>query len=250
VTLADLTTVAWVALVVSALAAGFAKTAIGGVAMVTVALAASVLPARESTGLVLLLFIVADVYAIAAYRRHADWPTLRALAPAVVVGIVAGAAFVAVAADDVVRRAIGGILLALVLVHLATRRNLKARDSGAALPGALTAGAGVLAGFTSMVANAGGGVMTVYLLRVKLPVMAFLGTVAWFFFMVNLTKLPFAIGLGLISVTWLQLTVILTPLVLLGAWIGHRTIGYLKPALFEGLVLAFTVVAGLNLLVG
>src|SRR5690606_32912205 len=143
---------AWVVLAVAAVAIGLAKTAIPGGGILPVALFAAVLPARTSTAAMLLLFIVGDVFALLAYRRHAHWPSLLRLAPAVVAGLLVGFAFLAIGDDDIVRRTIGVILLVMIAITLWRRRRTTEPASGL-LP---AAGYGTLAGFTTMVANAGG----------------------------------------------------------------------------------------------
>ncbi len=245
--LASLSVLAWVALGVGALLAGFAKTAISGVGMITVALFAAVLPTRESTGTLLLLLLVGDVVAVSAYRREVEWRTLARLAPSVVVGVLAGVAFVLLATDQLLRRTIGVVILVLLAVHLWRQR--RAKDDAPSTPGrVVTTGAGALAGFTSMVANAGGSVMAVYLLGARLEMRAFLGTGAWFFFAVNLFKLPFTVALGLVSGSSQVILVVMAPLVLLGTYVGRLVIDRIDRELFEKLVLGFTFLAALNLL--
>ncbi len=248
--LAAVSVVGWVLIGLAALLSGFSKTAVNGVGLISVALLAAVLPARQSTGVLLLLFLVGDFFAITAYRRHADWRALLRLAPSVVVGVLVGVVFVARVGDTGLRRSIGVVLLALVLVHLWTRRSGATRaepGDRVRLPRPVTVGAGALAGFTSMVANAGGAVMTIYMLGAGMDVMTFLGTGAWFFFAVNLFKLPFSIALGLVPVQSLVLLAVLAPLVVVGAVVGRRVVPYLSAARFEQLVIGFTVLAALNL---
>ena len=110
----DLAVWAWLLLGLSAFVVGVSKTAIPGVNTLSVAVFAAVLPARESTGTLLVLLIVADLFAIVSYRRDANWRALVRLAPAVLVGLVLGAVFLAVANDEWVSRVIGVILLAVV----------------------------------------------------------------------------------------------------------------------------------------
>jgi uncharacterized protein len=238
-------------LALGALLVGFAKTGIGGVASISVALFAAVLPARESTGALLPLLIAGDVFALQAYRAHAQWPRLLSLFPAVAVGVVAGAVFVSLVDDTVMRRTIGAVLLGLVLLTMWRRRPGRSAvagtdGSGRRWPAAL--GYGSLAGFTTMVANAGGAVMSLYLLTARLDKLAFLGTAAWFFFLVNLFKVPFSIGLGLLTVDSLTLNAALLPAVLVGALVGRVVIRRVNQTLFERLVLVFTALSSLNLL--
>jgi uncharacterized protein len=241
-------------LALGALLVGFAKTAIGGVGSISVALFAAVLPARESTGALLPLLIAGDVFALQAYRAHADWGRLLRLFPSVAVGVVAGAVFVSLVDDTAMRRTIGAVLLGLVLLTLWRRRPGRSDEaadgptssSSHRWPAAL--GYGSLAGFTTMVANAGGAVMSLYLLTARLDKLAFLGTAAWFFFLVNVFKVPFSIGLGLMTVDSLKLNAALVPAVLVGALVGRVVIGRVNQALFEWLVIVFTALSSLNLL--
>lgn len=243
-----MTLAAWAALAVGAFFVGLGKTSIGGVTLITVALASAVLPARESTGLVLLLFLVGDIFALRAFRAHADWKVLRTLAPSVVVGVAIGAAYLHwFTSDTTLRRTIGIILLSLALLHIVMRR-IEREVREHALPRPITDAAGSLAGFTSMVANAGGGVMSIYLLNMKSQVLGVLGTNAWFFFAVNAFKLPFSIGLGLISISSLGQVLVLAPFVVLGAMVGNRLIRRVNMVWFQRLVVGITVVAALRLL--
>jgi uncharacterized protein len=233
---------------------GFAKTAIGGVSSISIALFAAVLPARESTGAVLPLLIAGDVFALQAYRAHAQWGRLIRLFPSVAVGVVAGAVFVSLVDDTLMRRTIGAVLLGLVLLTV-WRRRTRGHDgavsgptgaAGGGWPAAL--GYGSLAGFTTMVANAAGAVMSLYLLTARLDKLAFLGTAAWFFFLVNVFKVPFSIGLGLLTVDSLKLNAALVPAVLVGALVGRVVVRRVNQDLFERLVIAFTTLASINLL--
>jgi len=242
----DLTALAWALLALGAVVVGLSKTAIPGAGSLAVAIFAAVLPARTSTATLLVLLIVGDVLALALYRRHADWATLLRLAPAVVLGIVAGAVFLAVADDTGVRRVIGVILLALVLTTLWLRR----RRGDASRSGVVALiGYGTLGGFTTMVANAGGPVMSMYFLAARFDVRAFLGTAAWFFAIVNVSKVPIAVGLGLLTPQSLLVDLALVPAVLVGGAIGWRIAGRLTQAAFDRIVLTLTTLTALYLIV-
>lgn len=107
---------------------------------------------------------------------------------------------------------------------------------------------GVLAGFTTMVASQGGPVMSIYLLSAGMGMLRFLGTTAWFFFTVNLFKVPFSVGLHLVSVDSLLLDAGLIPAVLVGALLGRVVVQRIQPGRFETLVLVFVVLSSLDLL--
>jgi uncharacterized membrane protein YfcA len=237
-------------LALAALFVGFSKTAVGGVSALSIAIFAAVLPARESTGALLPLLLVGDIAAVRAYRRHTDWPALLRLLPSVVAGVVAGAAFVAYVDDTVMRRTIGALLLAMAAYHLWQRRR---RDTGPQAEGqgrrhSAALAFGLLAGFTTMVANAGGPAMSLYLLSMGYDKFGFLGTFAWFFLLVNAFKVPFSVGLGLIDGQALARDAVLAVAVLAGAAVGRACVHRIDQKWFDRLVLLFTVVASVNLL--
>ncbi len=247
---------------------GFSKTAVSGANTISLAVFAAVLPARESTGVLLPVLIAGDLIAVLVYRRHAHWPTLLRLFPAVAAGVVAGAVFMLWADDDAVRMSIGVILLLMAGVTLWRRRaspepeadpsTATATDTAtdtdtdtdtASGGGRLKARSyGVLGGFTTMVANAGGPVMSLYLLSAGFRKLGFLGTSAWFFLIVNTSKVPFSVGLGLIDLRSLLLDAALVLFVVPGACLGRMCVDRINQRLFEQLVIGATVLGGLQLL--
>lgn len=250
---------AWAALAVGAVTVGISKTAIPG-ANIAVALFAMVLPAKPSTAALLVLLIVADLFAVAFYRRHADWRVLRGLVPPVVVGLVLGALFMATASDVVMRRVIGIILLAVIVLGLVQRRRAQLRERladgapqehpedrrGSRLQSAFYGGLG---GFTTMVANAAGPIMSMYFLAVRLPVTVFLGTSAWYFFVINLSKVPFSAALGLFSTDLLLMDLVLVPFVVLGALGGRVIVKHISREMFEWTVIVLSIAGAAYLLV-
>ena len=240
------------ALAVAAMLVGFSKTSVSGANTVSLAIFAAVLPARASTGVLLPVLIVGDVLAVLTYRRHAHWPTLWRLFPAVAVGVVLGTLFLMWADDGVVRTSIGATLLLMAAVTVWRRRTADRPDD----PDAVTTRAGrikarsygVLGGFTTMVANAGGPVMSMYLLSAGFRKMGFLGTSAFFFLIVNVSKVPFSAGLGLIDGRSLLLDAALAVFVVPGAFVGKWALHRIDQRLFEQLVIAATVVGALQLL--
>ncbi|KAA0940122.1 MULTISPECIES: sulfite exporter TauE/SafE family protein [Streptomyces] len=240
------------ALAAAALLVGFSKTAVSGANTVSLAIFAAVLPARASTGVLLPILIAGDVLAVLTYRRHAHWPTLWKLFPAVAAGVVVGTVFLTAADDAMVRTSIGVILLLMAGVTVWRRRRAETEDDPDAVAtrsGRIKARSyGVLGGFTTMVANAGGPVMSMYLLSAGFRKLGFLGTSAFFFLIVNVSKVPFSVGLGLIDGRSLLLDAALVVFVLPGALLGRWAVDRINQRLFEQLVIAATVLGGLQLL--
>ncbi len=235
----------WLPLIAAALIVGIAKTSFGGLGSVAVALMAFVMPTKESTAAALLLLITGDIVAVLRYRSNADWRLLRGLLPAVIPGLLLGALFINAVDDLVLRRSIGVILLVSVLIQLTVSARRKPPQPGddTTPPRALSIAAGIAAGFTTMSANAAGPVMALYLQISKVDKMRFLGTSAWFYFIVNLSKTPLSAALGLFTFRVLTTAALLIPVVLLGTLIGVAVIGRVKQRTFDVLTLLTSVVA-------
>jgi uncharacterized protein len=240
----------WALAALGAYLVGLSKTGIAGLGVLSVALFASALPARESTGIVLVVLIGADIVAVTAYRREVSWPHLLRLFPWAAAGVVIGFLIMGRIDGQTTQRLIGVILVSLVALQFwRSRSRTVAHLAEDAQPHPLlSAIAGVSAGITTMIANAAGPIMIIYLLAMHLPKMIFMGTSAWFFFTVNLFKVPFSYSLGLINLDSLRVSLPLIPFAVAGALTGRVLIKYIDQRLFELLAMGFTLLAGLRLL--
>lgn len=245
----DLTTAQWVGLVVGALLVGLSKGGVAGLGVLVAAVAANVLPAKAASGFVLPLLIAGDLVGLKMFHRHADWSQLWRLFPWTAAGVLVGYFTMGRIDDEQARLLIGALIVAMVAGHLESRR--RARDGGSKTPPPdwLAPLAGLLAGFTTLVANAAGPVMIVYLLAMRLPKLQFLGTAAWFFCLLNLAKVPFMVKLGLIDSGSLATNAVLVPVVVLGALAGQWLVHRLDQKRFEMIALVLSLVAGVNLLI-
>jgi uncharacterized membrane protein YfcA len=231
----------WVLAALGALLVGVAKTGITGLSLLFVAIFAAIMPARRSTGVVLPLLILGDVVAFLTYRRHAHWGHVWRLFPWAAAGVVAGYLAMGRMSDRQTGIAIGVIVVALTLLHLARRARPGLPEEERARWFAPLIG--VLAGFTTIVSNAAGPLMVIYLLAMRLPKMEYMGTGAVFFLLLNLFKIPFMIALGLITHGSLALNLALAPAVIAGTVAGRWLLGRINQRMFENIALALTLVA-------
>jgi uncharacterized protein len=236
----------WALAVAAALFIGVSKTAIGGLGMVSVAIFANLLPAREASGFVLPLLICGDVVAVASYRQHTQWKHLARLFPWTALGVLVGWFALGRIDDRQASVLIGAIILVMVAIHLWRRRRGDVDPAKIGFGFAVTMG--VLAGFTTLVANAAGPLMAIYLLAMRLPKLEYVGTAAVFFFLINLFKVPFMVNLELIDARSVTGNLVLAPAVFLGAWIGRKILARIDQKRFEQLALALSALAGLKLL--
>jgi uncharacterized membrane protein YfcA len=232
---------------VGALSLGVAKAGFNGLSLFHVMVFALLFGARDSTGIVLPMLLIGDVCAIAAYRRQARWDYLRRMLPPACVGIIAAAAVMGRLSDAAFKPVIGWIILVLCLLQ--SIRMIWPDSFGDVPHGHAFAWAmGLLAGATTMLANAASPIMTIYFLAVALPKLTFVGTAAWFFFLVNAFKVPFSAGLGLIHPGTLLFNLLLSPAVVAGFLIGGWLIRRVPQRIFDGVLMLFAAVAALRLI--
>jgi uncharacterized protein len=236
----------WVLAAVTALCVGVAKTGIPALGILLAPLFAEVLPARVSTGALLPLLILADAFAVLFWRRHGSWKHLIRLLPWALVGIVAGYFAMGRINDQQMRYVMGGIVLVMLGVHV-YREYVLGKDAPIPTSWWFAAIAGFLAGATTMIANAAGPVTMIYLLSMRLPKNEFIGTSAWFFFILNWSKVPFSLNLGLINADSLLFDAVLAGAVVAGAVGGLFLAKRIPEKAFMIVVQALTLVSAVRM---
>jgi uncharacterized membrane protein YfcA len=236
---------------------GVSKTGVPGAAMVVVPMLAAAFGGQASVGIMLPMLLFGDCFAVAWYRRHAQWRTLVGLLPWVVAGMAAGAAALwavgrSTGGKDILSILIGALVLIMLAVHL-LRGRLGDRLDPKSPAG--VAGTGVAAGFATTVSNAAGPVMTIYLMAHRLDKHQFIGTIAWYFFIINLSKLPVYFGLSainparpIITGQSLLFVAMLSPAMLTGVLLGKWVLPRFPQKAFDSTVLALSAAAAVYLI--
>jgi uncharacterized membrane protein YfcA len=237
----------WFLAVVAALGVGIGKAGISGMSMFHVLIFAFLFGARASTGVVLPLLLVGDVAAVRTFHEHARWDYVRRMLPPACLGVVLAAWFMRDLNEALYRPVIGWVTLILSILQF-VRMYRPAWFGNVPHAQWFAWTMGILAGAATMLANAAGPVFAIYLIAVGLPKMEFVGTSAWFFFIINLFKVPFSVALGLIRGQTLILNLILAPAVLIGVLAGRWLLERIPQRLFEHMLLAFAVLAALRLI--
>jgi uncharacterized membrane protein YfcA len=245
----DLNAIGWLLVGLCAFLVGVSKTGLPGLGILIVPLMAMALPqhARESTGIMLGMLILGDLFAATYYRHIAEWKHVLRLLPPASLGIVAGWKAMEYVTNDQLKRIIGLIVLAMLAVHF-WRTRLRTED--ASIPTQWWFGGilGFLAGVTTMMANAAGPVMVIYLLAMRLPKLAFVGTSAWFFFTVNWLKVPFSAQLALTTGASVKLGLLMLPLIAAGSVAGIFLLHRLPQKAFNALIQILAATAAIKLL--
>jgi hypothetical protein len=243
-----LTLFQWSAILLSALCIGMSKTGVQGLMLLIVPYMAMAFGAKESTGVILPMLCIADVIAVAYYKRIADWRAVAKLLPTAIVGF-----FVAIFVDSLIpsgefRRLMGWTLAGALVVMICSE--LFGKENRWMKRWWYSAIFGLLGGFTTMIGNAAGPVMSVYLLSMRKDKAEYIGINAWFFLVVNLLKVPLQI-FAWNNITWqsFSLNMLMVPVIGVGAVIGIRVVRMLPERAFRRFIQVVTVLAVLQMLV-
>jgi uncharacterized membrane protein YfcA len=227
---------------------GFSKTAMPVAGMLAGPMLAAALGATAASGFVMPLLLLGDLFALARYRQHANWPLILKLVPGVMVGILLTATLFKFLDTHTLGRIIGVLILVSVLLEVWRRRNPRTDEDGQ--PHLLAVGFfGTLAGMTTMAANAGGAAMTLYLINMRVSMLAFMGTFAWFFFILNAIKVPILVGLGFLNGQTLRADLWFAPLIVVGALLGYAIFKKMNERLFTNIALTLSAIASVWLIV-
>jgi uncharacterized membrane protein YfcA len=244
----DLELSGWIIVALCAMMIGISKTGIPGVAILVVPLMAIAIPARQSVGVLLGILILADIFAVAYHRHNARWSHVLRMLPPTFIGIVAGYFFLGLINNDIyLKRIIGGIVLAMLSIHF-WRTKTRGKDTAIPTNWWFALVLGFMAGVTTMMANAAGPVMVIYLLSMRLDKIEFVGTQAWFFFVVNWLKVPFSSNLDMMTIESVKLDLIMLPFIAIGAVLGIFFLKRIPQKAFAAVVQILAAVAAIKLL--
>lgn len=226
-----------------ALLIGMAKTGVHGAGMLSVPLLAIAFGGKVSSGIMLPMLLIADVFGVWYYHRHASFKHLKILFPWAAVGIIAGSA----AGNFISEEAFRIIMATTIFVSLGVMIWLE-MGGREKIPDSIILGiaAGFLGGFTSMIGNLAGTVMAVYFLSMRLPKNNFIGTAAWFFLVINWFKVPFHVWVWhtVNKDSWLM-ALVLTPIILGGAFLGILLVKKMNDQTYRWFIVGMTFIAAI-----
>ena len=220
---------------------GIAKTGLHGAGMLTVPVLALIFGGKVSSGLVLPMLIMADLFAVKYYHRHANWRYLIKLLPCAMIGVLI-ATLIGNSIDDVLFKQIMAIIIFVSLGIMVWMESANRQSVPDYLWFAILMG--TLGGITTMIGNLAGSIMALYLLSMRLPKNEYIGTAAWFFLIINVFKVPFHVwGWETISLNSLYLNLLSLPFIAAGAYAGITLVKRIQETYYRWLVIGMTAVA-------
>jgi uncharacterized protein len=212
---------------------GVSKSGFGaGFGSLAVPLMAMAVTVPQAAAIMMPILFVMDIMGLAAFRRHFDLKLLRFLIPMGLLGTVVGT----LTFKLLDARLVAGIVGLFTLAFLAQRLLFPPRPDSPHPPRWVGGLLAVTSGFTSFVSHAGGPPIQAYVIPMRMPPLLFTGTMAAFFFVINLSKwAPYA-WLGLLDLRNMATSVALLPLAPVGVWAGVRIAHRIQPQLFYRLL--------------
>ena len=241
----DLTVSQWVALCAAAFVITMSKTSIPGIGLFAVVLLANFFPAKESTGLLLPILAMADVFAVAYYRRHAEWKHVLRLLPWALVGICIGSVLVRYITDVHFKPIIG--VTVIIIFALSFWRSRLSADN-VPTHWSFAAFMGLLAGCITQLANAAGPIMIIYLLAMRFDKRKLIGTAAWYFLILNWLKIPIFIWEGRITMSSLLTDLCVLPVIAVSAFVGVVVLKKIPQKWFNIVIQILIVISAVKLL--
>lgn len=243
-----LTIFQWAILSLTALSIGMSKTGVQGMMLLAVPYMAMAFGAKESTGVILPMLCMADIIAVIYYKRIADWKVVAKLLPSAIFGF-----FIAIFVDKLIPsnefRQLMGWTLALALAVMIWSE-IFSKENKWMKKWWYSAIFGLMGGFTTMIGNAAGPVLSVYLLSMRKDKMEYIGINAWFFLVVNLLKVPLQIFVW-DNISWdsFSLNIVMLPIIGIGAWMGISIVKMFPEKAFRRFIQIITILSVIMMLV-
>jgi len=233
----------WLLILLASFIIGMSKAGLKGIDMMNVTIMAIVFGGKASTGVVLPLLCVADIFAVVYYNRHAQWKQFWKLIPWMMAGILIGV-FVGKNLDEALFRKVMAVIIIFAVIIMVSFEFRKTE----AIPTnkLFVATTGLAAGFTTMLGNLAGAFANIYFLAMRMTKNDFIGTAAWVFLVINLFKLPFQV------IYWKNITsaslltdLLLIPALLIGFWLGLKVVAKIKDDSYRKVVIVLTLLGAI-----
>jgi len=222
---------------------GVSKSGIKGIAALIVTGFAIVYGAKNSTGVLMPLLLVGDVFAITYYKRHVKWNYIFKLIPWMVFGVILGVIGGNQISENLFKFGMVSIILfSISLMYYWENK----KDKTIPKHWSFACFMGILSGFTTMVGNLAGAFSNIYFLAMQLPKNTFIGTAAWLFFIINTFKVPFHIwSWETINYSSILKSIQLVPFVIFGLITGVFLVKKINNERYRKLILFLTAIGGI-----
>ncbi len=236
----------WCLAAVAAFCIGVSKAGFSGISLISVFILADIFGAKESLGFALPMLIMADLMVYPAFRKYASWKSVWLLTWPALLGMALGVYILDSVDNFTMRKIIGSIIILMVSLQIVGRFNPEGfyklactRKFGFFF--------GSTGGLATILANAAGPILQIYMLSRRMEKMELIGVGARFFLVINFIKLPLGAGMNLINTQTLLANLMLAPAIALGVFGGKKILTKIPQKAFEITVISFAIIAGIKL---
>lgn len=243
-----LSPIQWTVLAFCGMLIGMSKVGVPGVSMIVVPVLAYIFGGKSSTGVLLPILIMADIFGVGYYRRHAEWKYLVRILPWAFAGILLALWVGTLVNDEQFKDMIAALVFVCIGLMLWKDRN----KNGHFFPDHwwFAASMGLLGGFATMIGNVAGPIFAIYLLAMHLPKNSFIGTGAWFFLLINLFKFPLHVFVWkTITIPSLILDLTTLPAIAAGAFLGIKLVKLIPEQTYRLAVIVLTALSAFLLFI-
>lgn len=228
---------AWIIYFSCAILIGMSKTGIQNIGTLTVPLFALIFGAKFSTGIVLILLCFADLIAVIYYRKAFLWNEVKKLLPLAFTGLITGLIIGNYVNDKIFKIIIASCIILGLIIMFYNERVDKNRQEQFVNKKWYSPVFGFILGISTMIGNAAGPALSVYMLSKRLDKIAFAATSAWFIMILNLTKIPLQAFVWN-NLTWkgFYLNLLALPFIVLGGIIGIKIVKILPEKTYKTVI--------------
>lgn len=244
----DFTFYQWLLLALCAMFVGMSKVGIPGISMFYIPVLALIFGGKTSTGILLPMLMMADIFGVSYYHRHAEWKYLVKLLPWAFIGIGIGLWVGKVVNDEWFKNIIAALVFSGIGIML--WRDRQKQNNFFPDTWWFAATMGILGGFATMIGNVAGPIFAIYMLAMHLPKNSFIGTGAWFFLIVNFFKFPLQVWVwNNIGLKTIAMDLLMLPAIAAGAVLGVWIVKKIPEKSYRVFVIIVTVLSAFLLLI-
>ncbi len=233
--------------ILSAILIGSTKTGVTGAGLITIPIMALIFGGKASTGIVLPMLCFADIFALKYYHQHADLKYVFRPMPWVIIGILVALCVGNNISDKLFKQLIAIIIILCIVFLLWNEINNK--QFYFSQNWLFTVVLGIVGGFATMIGNAAGPIMAVYLLSMRLPKNSYIATGVWFFFIINLLKVPLHIFFWeTITFQTFLFDITMIPFLAIGAFLGVKLVKVFSEKAYRNFIIITVIISSLRLL--
>jgi len=223
---------------------GFSKFSVGGMGLLILPVIMIAFEGPQALGIILPMYIVTDLLAVASYRKNISWSLLKRLLPLCAAGMLLGGWLLSHLDTHQFTLLLALMIIAMLVLSI-VMDNLESRFMRHPLVASVI---GFIGGIVSMMSNAAGPLFSLYFMEQKLDKVTYVSTRSWAFLLINLAKIPMLLSLGLLTIESTMTSFQAIPGLVVGALIGYWLLKKLNLTQFKWMIRIMASIAATKLM--